>query len=92
MYLSARHVLTFLLLGFANLSSTEAFKCNCQGTLAHSRRACQLVGGSFGEACGYAGCCVTGNQQRRYIEMCNALGYGFRRCDDCDRCRNENES
>lgn len=65
-----------------------AIKCACSGTVENSRTACDPAGGDFNTGgCGFSGCCVyAGREQTSFIENCEALGYGFRRCDDCASC------
>ncbi|KAJ5339192.1 hypothetical protein N7541_011142 [Penicillium brevicompactum] len=68
--------------------SRRAIKCACSGIAGNTRSACRSSGGDFNEGgCGFSGCCLyAGNEQTNFIEFCQALGFGFRRCDDCHAC------
>lgn len=87
MHLHSSYLLALLILGSIT-PTVEAIKCSCRGGLRRSRDACEQIGGVYEKtACGFEGCCVTaGNTQESFIQTCRSLGYGFKRCDDCDDC------
>ncbi|PGH12271.1 hypothetical protein AJ80_06785 [Polytolypa hystricis UAMH7299] len=78
-------LLTTLLL---SVTMVEGLKCACNAGGQNSKAACDYIGKVYGtRGCGYTGCCVFPGRERDAFEnACNTLGFGFKRCDECETC------